>query len=117
MSLDSVTMIGNPTAISVAFKTTQKDNLNSEPVEGISVVGEKQLSADEMITAERFIPLSSLSLNDSLREEIGSAAAGVYSELNKVDDDVLNFVASEFAHDAVSDQDEAPWPLMWYELA
>ena len=116
MSLDRVTMIGNPTAISVAFKT-QKDDLNSEPVEGISVVGEKQLSADEMITAERFIPLSSLSLNDTLREEIGSAAAGVYSELNKDDDDVLNFVASEFAHDAVSAQNEAPWPLMWYELA
>lgn len=114
MSLDRVTMIGNPTAISVAFKT-QKDNLNSEPVEGISVVGEKQLSADEMITAERFIPLSSLSLNDSLREEIGSAAAGVYSELNK-DDEVLNFVDSEFAHDALSDQSESPWPLMWYEL-
>ena len=114
MSLDRVTMIGNPTAISVAFKT-QKDHLDSEPVEGISVVGEKQLSADEMITAERFIPLSSLSLNDSLREEIGSAAAGVYSELNK-DDEVLNFVDSEFAPDAVDNQSESPWPLMWYEL-
>lgn len=116
MSLDRVTMIGNPTAISVAFKT-QKDDLNSEPVEGISVVGEKQLGAGEIITAETFIPLSSLSLNDSLREEIGSAAAGVYSELHKDDDDVLNFVASEFALDAVSAQNGAPWPLMWYELA
>ena len=116
MSLDKVTMIGNPMAISVAFKT-QKDDLNSEPVEGISVVGEKQLSAGEIITAETFIPLSSLSLNDSLREEIDSAAAGVYSELNKDDDAVLNFVASKFAHDAVSDQNGAPWPLMWYELA
>ena len=115
MSLDRVTMIGNPTAISVAFKT-QKDDLNSEPVEGISVVGEKQLSADEIITAETFIPLSSLSLNDSLREEIGSAAAGVYSELNK-QDDILNFVDSEFAHGTIDEsQGESMWPPMWYEL-
>lgn len=115
MSLDRVTMIGNPTAISVAFKT-QQDHYDSVPVSGISVVGEKHLSDEEMITAERFIPLSSISLDESLRDKIGSAAAGVYSELNK-QDDVLNFVDSEFAHDAIDEgYGESMWPPMWYEL-
>ena len=115
MSLDRVTMIGNPTAISVAFKI--KENISSRDTveEGISVVGEKHLSADETITAERFIPLNSLSLDDSLKDEISLAAAGVYSELNS-QDDVLGFVDSKFAHSSVYRDDEHKWYPMWYEL-